>query len=91
MLDHGIENPVFVIDCGENLIALGTELPGSSGCLIISAYMVDPAVTGIRKHGAGIVAVAWTHVPGDFIGLPIQGETPPFTLLLCYYYTIDEC
>lgn len=48
-------------------------------------------MTGKRKYGTGIVAVAWTHVPSDFIGLPIQRENPPFVLLLCYYYTIDEC
>ena len=72
VLEHGIEEPVFVIDGGEDLIALGAKLFGGTGGQEIARYVVDAPVTGIGKHGTGVVAVAWTHVPGDGIGLPVQ-------------------
>ena len=47
VLDHGIEEPVFMIDGGEDLIALGTELPGGAGSQVIAGYVVDMSVTRI--------------------------------------------
>ena len=72
VLDHGIEKPVFVIDGGEDLIALGAELAVGAGGQVVAGYVVDSPVTRIGEHGAGVVAVARTHVPGDGISLPVQ-------------------